>query len=621
MTSLTEYSTNVLTAGTRNGLRHQAAPDVFRPDRHNPWGVIAPWNNLVAEVYVRNSDPTQAGDSRSLVQNDDFPRQLLRDGYAVRVNDEQGTSGAHIASVDPRKNRKIMQGILARIIAGDSHRIAVLELSRLSRDETRADPTYIRAVVRKHCDGQIVTQRRTYNLFDVTDSRSYDMDTMVAGWRRQDDARNAMDGYRRYIEDVTSGKREITMPHRLSFAYLRIPLVDANGQVRTNSAGKIQTKIGLDPAADDSMRAFRRAANVHADASRVAQELNAALLPGPDKHRPLGRQWNRAAIRRLIRQDIYAGIWTPMREVHSDEITTYLMRQGFDPRAQTRTEPSLAWFTLAEMENWRAKFTLKSITRQRTYDHPLLGLLACARCSDLAGVTVYLTRGGRHWTGSTNREQNTYVCPNNKYATCAYSVMQHNAYAALARQLPAIKFQTTDIITKVAAWAAGGNVLRIQQAIRAKDDRRTWIEQNLIKPCQDAGVRVDTGHVIEHAQLGEQIDNLRRDLDGLDAQTEALQRATSVLTTLGGNLETAIPLLTDQGQAIVYGALLTAAYLAGTGKGRGKLNTVTRFTTVAESRVYSQDKNNQAVTPHLRVSAGTIAWLADLDAILGPTAA
>src|SRR5438105_3688567 len=117
MDRLNEYSARmpVLAAGSRSGVRHAfAAPELIRPDQPNPFSVIAPWNGVIVEVYVRNSDPSQRGDSRSFVQSDDFPRQLLLQGYAVRINDEQGTSGGKIESDDPRKNRRIFQGILAR---------------------------------------------------------------------------------------------------------------------------------------------------------------------------------------------------------------------------------------------------------------------------------------------------------------------------------------------------------------------------------------------------------------------------------------------------------------------------------------------------------------------------
>jgi hypothetical protein len=614
MMPLTEYSATVhLAEGTRRGLRSYAPPELIRPDRPNPFDVIGPWNELIAENYVRNSDPTLRGNSGSLIQSEDFTRELLLAGYAVRVNDEQGISGGKIVSTEAHKNRRVFQRILARIIAGESHRLAVRDLSRLARDESGHDPAYIKKVVREHCNGEILTQRKTYNLFSTSDSRAYDVDSLMHGWRRQDDAEKAMGGYRRYVEDVLNGKRDITMPHRLSFGYLREPLHDPFGQIVTNSAGKVQTRLVLDTSLSEAMSAFRRAANVHNDPSRVARELNAANMPGPDRFRPIGQQWSRAAIRRILRQDIYAGDWTPMREVHSTEITTYLVRQGFDPREQHRYEPGLAWFTQPELDNWRAKLsTAKPINRQRKYDHPLLGILACDACSERLGVPVYMTRQGQQQISKTRGKENIYSCPERQGGRCTFGISEGSALAALALQVPAIQFRTTDVVTRIAEWASSGNVIRIQQAIRAKEDRRQWIDENLIRPCQEAGVRVDPKHIIEYAHLAEECDNLKRELDGLGAQTEALSRATDVLRALGGDLKKALPLLNTQGQGVVYGALITAAYLSGSGFGRGRTNTVRRFTTVAESNVYSQDEDNQAVQPELRVNLAVLAWLGTL---------
>ena len=149
------------------------------------------------------------------------------------------------------------------------------------------------------------------------------------------------------------------------------------------------------------------------------------------------------------------------------------------------------------------------------------------------------------------------------------------------------------MVTRVAEWAADGNVIRLQQAIRAKQDRRYWIDENLIQPCMTAGVKVVPKQVLEHARLADEIDNLTRELDSLGAQTEALARATDLLCALGGRLDQAIPLMNAHGQAMVYSALLTVAYIGGTGRGRGKINSIRSFQTVAEARVYSQDGHNQ----------------------------
>jgi hypothetical protein len=553
-----------------------------------------PWNGQIAEVYGRNSDPTLRGDSRSFVELDDFPRELLTAGYAVRINDEQGTSGKQIEAADRRHNRVVLQGVIGRLIAHESHVLAVLELSRLARDESGQDPAYLKKIIREHCNGRIITRRKTLNLDDNTESRHYDLECMMAGWRRQDDIEKAMDGYRRYIEDVVSGRREITMPHRLSFGYRRQAIADAYGTVQTLAKGKVRTNLALDQQFAETMRAFRRAANVLSDATRLARELNDARLAGPDRYRPVGQQWSRKAIRRLLAQDIYAGVWTPGRHFDSDEITTYLVRHGFNPAEQRRVEPGLAWFTQAELDKWRAKFSdKKNIIRTRKYDHPLLGLLACAECSQHLGTPVYLTRQGQQRISQSRGKENIYSCPERQRGRCTYGVAEGSALAALAYQIPAIQHRTADVVSRVAEWTAGGSAIRLQQAIRAKQDRRQWIDENLIQPCMTAGVKVDPKHVLEHDRLADEIDNLTCELDSSGAQTQALASAVDVLRALSGRLDQAIPMMSAPGQAITYSALLTVAYIGGTGKGRGKINSIAAFRPSPNRASTTQDGHNQ----------------------------
>src|SRR6266849_5926685 len=153
--------------------------------------------------------------------------------------------------------------------------------------------------------------RKTLNLYEEADRRQYDLECMMAAWRRQDDVEKSMDGYRRYIEDVVRGRREITMPHRLSLGYRRQPVVDACGNVQILANSKVRTELALDENLIETMHAFRRTADVHSDASRLARALNDAHLPGPNRYRPIGQQRSRQAIWRMVNQDLYAGVWTP----------------------------------------------------------------------------------------------------------------------------------------------------------------------------------------------------------------------------------------------------------------------------------------------------------------------
>ena len=175
----------------------------------------------------------------------------------------------------------------------------------------------------------------------------------------------------------------------------------------------------MDDSLIDTMEAFRRAANNQLDASRLARELNQAHLPGPNRYRPPGQQWSRQAIRRLLSQDIYAGLWTPGRKFESDEVGKYLIQNGFNPAEQQRVEPRLAWFTRTELDAWRAKFLdKKKILRTRKYDHPLSGLVACATCSERLGEVVYLTRQGRpQISASRGREKTSTPALNDSAAT------------------------------------------------------------------------------------------------------------------------------------------------------------------------------------------------------------
>ncbi len=163
-----------LAAGSRHGANRFNAPQLHRPDRPNPFGAIAAWNGQIVEAYGRNSHPTLCGDARSFVQLDDFPRELLSAGYAVRVNDEQGKSAKQIEAADRRHNRVVLQGIIARLIARESHYLAVLELSRLARDESGQDPAYLKKVIREHCNGTLITRPQILHLRDCDDARRDD---------------------------------------------------------------------------------------------------------------------------------------------------------------------------------------------------------------------------------------------------------------------------------------------------------------------------------------------------------------------------------------------------------------------------------------------------------------
>ncbi len=81
------------------------------------------WNGEVAAVYVRNSRPVQRGNNRSHWQLD-LGSYLLGTGYAVKLYDEQGVSGARLTG------RGVATQMIVDLKAGVVTCFAVAELSR-----------------------------------------------------------------------------------------------------------------------------------------------------------------------------------------------------------------------------------------------------------------------------------------------------------------------------------------------------------------------------------------------------------------------------------------------------------------------------------------------------------
>ena len=81
---------------------------------------------LIAAVLGRTSAKITQGHNGGL-DGASSELYLLADGYALRINDEQGTSGGRLSA------RKVMRGILERLIAHESHRIAVTERAQAIR--------------------------------------------------------------------------------------------------------------------------------------------------------------------------------------------------------------------------------------------------------------------------------------------------------------------------------------------------------------------------------------------------------------------------------------------------------------------------------------------------------
>ncbi len=261
---------------------------LIRTDRTPQRSLARDWNGQIAELYKRNSDPRQIDNERAEFQEQKTSHYLLELGYAVRVNDEQGTSGGRLSA------RKVMQAILERLISGESHRLAVTELSRLTRDERQLDPAYIAWVITEHCNGRLLTLGREWNLYDSSDRRQYDIDTMLAGWRRQDDKEKSLQGMQQMIERIVRGDRPVTMATKLKYGYRRIP----TGFVNRN--GRAEHRVERDPEYTHAFDAIRAALNANRSLSAAAAELNRLRIPAPYHTVAPEYAWQPFVLRRMI---------------------------------------------------------------------------------------------------------------------------------------------------------------------------------------------------------------------------------------------------------------------------------------------------------------------------------
>src|SRR5712692_9702925 len=125
-----------------------------RPESVDGLPVVYPagdWSGLVVGVYPRVSDPRRENNSRMERQDVDLPAICLRLGHAAVVFERESRSGGRLSG------RKVMQRILELVIAGELHGVAVLDLSRLTRDERGIDSAHMAEVLRSHGRGLVVT--------------------------------------------------------------------------------------------------------------------------------------------------------------------------------------------------------------------------------------------------------------------------------------------------------------------------------------------------------------------------------------------------------------------------------------------------------------------------------
>jgi len=330
------------------------------------------WNGKTVGCYIRNSTSAQVGNDRAAFQADMVP-YLQTLGYAVRVYDEQGRSAGTLY------RRKKAVGMLADLEAGRIDGVAVVEVSRLTRDEYGFDAPRIGEKIRRFAHGLLITYGQIWDLRREADWQLYQIQTMASGWQKLSIRKYLFQGLKRAAEDRPMFRK------RNRIGYKREVVRDGRGEPVIRRNGRVYTVFVKDLTWADSMEALRRELTQQGTMPDVAAALNAAGVPAPWLPRGVGDrvwQWRGAYIRSIISDPLYYGEPAFMTSQPGPVWDQFIaVDPEFDPRRVCWKLPELAWWTKNEALAWRHKFLDDYVkSRHRKHHHLLLGLLVCQTC-------------------------------------------------------------------------------------------------------------------------------------------------------------------------------------------------------------------------------------------------
>lgn len=311
------------------------------------------FHGLRIGVILRNSSPNQVGNFRSVAQVDGAVATIEGGGGEAVIYDEQGTSGR----VLERRvvARRLLQDVVDKVVDG----VYAHDLSRLTRDEWGADAgTIARALAKARAP--LITAERTYSLWLKSDLLLYRIQTAIAGGELLDirdrmvEGRNARArreaffqgptpwGYATRVEERQGGK---------SLRLLRVPQRDESVATMVRDLGmSFDTAVSLGDVA--------LAMNQRGHRYRIGF--------GPDRGKDA--RWTITRLKFVLANDLYGGRWSYRGEIEHER-------------------PDLAWWPMADLERWRAKFAqAEGETRRRVAPRNLghlRGILNCASCGRL----------------------------------------------------------------------------------------------------------------------------------------------------------------------------------------------------------------------------------------------
>jgi ssDNA-binding Zn-finger/Zn-ribbon topoisomerase 1 len=294
-------------------------------------------------------------------------------GYAVRAYDEHGKSAGTLY------RRKKAVGMLADLEAGRINGIAVVEVSRLTRDEYSFDAPLIGEKIRRFGHGLLISYGQLWDLRREADWQLYQIQTMASGWQKLSIRKYLFQGLKRAAEDRPMFRK------RNRIGYKREVVRDSHGEPIIRRNGRVYRVFVKDLTWADSLEALLRELNQQGTMPDVAEALNAAGVPAPWVPRGIGErvwQWRGDYIRSIIKDPLYYGEPAFMTGEPGPVWDQFIaVDPNFDPRKVHWKLPELAWWTKVEALAWPHKFLDDYVkSRHRKHHHLLLGMLLCQTC-------------------------------------------------------------------------------------------------------------------------------------------------------------------------------------------------------------------------------------------------
>ena len=305
-------------------------------------------------VLLRNSTGKQIDNPRS-VKAEELAIQLL-EARGIKVGavlDEQGTSGKDLT------RRPIAQKLVDQLEAGVWAAVAVIEVSRTSRDPDGVDQRIFKRACRRG-KALLLTPTKAYDFRNDSDDLQYEMEAMLAAreWRVL---------RRRTWEGIVERARIAPV----FFGFPPFGYRSASGTFTIRGTTRTVRVLERNPAHAPLMTALGQALDEEDGLAAVAARLNAAGHLQPNGHR-----WYWSQVERVLKSPLYYGVWEFGTVKQADDLWEELTA------TPTHEWPELAWYTEDRVKGWRRKCVGKGPIRVRVQSrpHPLLGVLICRFC-------------------------------------------------------------------------------------------------------------------------------------------------------------------------------------------------------------------------------------------------